>query len=303
MKKIFLSVAILLLLTASSFAQTVFTPGGTIGTSTNSNVGVGTDVPNEFVHIQGQGISPYLKIDRVGTSGSPYGSYGIKIGTQGSLYTNIFPSYGSGRFYIKGNTTNGAQMYFESNMLNFGYGPGPGYIGGIFNFSDHAWMQTLTVSEYVNTATSGYYTHPTGYQFAVNGASNFNKRVVVGPVSSFTQGFPAGYLLYVADGILTEKVRVAVKTTSDWADYVFSDNYSLMPLKDVEQFVKTNSHLPNVPSAQEVVNGGIDVAKMDAKLLEKIEELTLYVIEQNKRIEELQLSNKRLESQVFGGKE
>lgn len=58
-----------------------------------------------------------------------------------------------------------------------------------------------------------------------------------------------------------------------------------MPLKEVEKFVNLNSHLPNVPSAQEVVNNGINVAEMDAKLLEKIEELTLYLIEQNKKID------------------
>src|SRR5690606_910854 len=95
------------------------------------------------------------------------------------------------------------------------------------------------------------------------------------------------YRLFVEDGILTEKVKVAVKNTSDWADYVFADEYKLMPLEQVEKFVKENNHLPNVPSAVEVVESGIDVAKMDAKLLEKIEELTLYIIQQQKEINEL----------------
>ena len=60
-----------------------------------------------------------------------------------------------------------------------------------------------------------------------------------------------------------------------------------MPLNEVEAFVKENKHLPNVPSATEMVENGLDVAQMDAKLLEKVEELTLYIIEQNKQIEEL----------------
>lgn len=93
---------------------------------------------------------------------------------------------------------------------------------------------------------------------------------------------PDGYKLFVEDGILTEKVKVAVKTTTEWADYVFADDYKLMTLSEVEKFTKENKHLPNVPSASEIVNGGLDVAKMDAKLLEKVEELTLYIIEQNK---------------------
>jgi len=96
---------------------------------------------------------------------------------------------------------------------------------------------------------------------------------------------PVGYKLFVEDGILTEKVRVAVKTTANWADYVFATDYKLMPLSEVEQFTKENKHLPNVPSASEMVNNGLDVAQMDAKLLEKVEELTLYLIEQNKQIE------------------
>jgi hypothetical protein len=98
---------------------------------------------------------------------------------------------------------------------------------------------------------------------------------------------PDGYKLFVEEGILTEKVKVAVKTTADWADYVFTPDYKLMPLKEVEQFTKENRHLPNVPSAEEMVKNGLNVAEMDAKLLEKIEELTLYMIEQQKQIEEL----------------
>jgi hypothetical protein len=96
-----------------------------------------------------------------------------------------------------------------------------------------------------------------------------------------------GYRLLVKGGLLTEKVKVALATTGDWSDYVFEPNYKRMPLEEVEKFVKLNKHLPNVPSAEEMVKGGLDVAKSDAKLLEKIEELTLYVIELNKEVKAL----------------
>ena len=96
------------------------------------------------------------------------------------------------------------------------------------------------------------------------------------------------YDLYVENGILTEQVRVALSTTGDWTDYVFAKDYKLMPLSRVADYVKKNSHLPGVPSAEEVKNEGIDVASMDATLLKKIEELTLYVIQQNARIDELE---------------
>ena len=111
-----------------------------------------------------------------------------------------------------------------------------------------------------------------------------NGQIVVG---TGITSMPSGYRLFVEDGILTEKLKVAVKNTSDWSDYVFADEYKLMPLEQVEKFVNENKHLPNVPSAVEVVESGIDVAKMDAKLLEKIEELTLYIIQQQKEINEL----------------
>lgn len=101
------------------------------------------------------------------------------------------------------------------------------------------------------------------------------------------------YKLFVEKGILTEKVRVAISTTSDWSDYVFADSYILKSLRDVETFINKNKHLPDVPSAKEVVDKGVDLAKMDAKLLQKIEELTLYVIEQQKEIELLKKMQKK----------
>lgn len=118
-------------------------------------------------------------------------------------------------------------------------------------------------------------------------------KVSIGEPSTFTMGTPGAYKLYVSDGILTEKLKVAVKTTADWADYVFKPTYKLRSLSEVETFIKTNGHLPEVPSAEEVVNNGIDMAQMDAKLLQKIEELTLYMIELKKENEALkvQMSN------------
>ncbi|NJM17206.1 MAG: hypothetical protein HC896_19125 [Bacteroidales bacterium] len=76
------------------------------------------------------------------------------------------------------------------------------------------------------------------------------------------------------------------------ADYVFNEDYNLRTLTEVESFVKANKHLPGMPKGQELEKNGMDVAQMNNLLLEKIEELTLYVIEQNKRIEELEKQTK-----------
>lgn len=99
---------------------------------------------------------------------------------------------------------------------------------------------------------------------------------------------PSGYNLYVTGGILTEKLKVAVLNSTAWADYVFNKDYKLLSLPEVEAYIKKNKHLPGVPSADEVVKNGIDMATMDAKLLEKIEELTLYMIELKKENEKMQ---------------
>jgi hypothetical protein len=98
---------------------------------------------------------------------------------------------------------------------------------------------------------------------------------------------PEGYSLYVDNGILAKKVKVAVPGTSEWSDHVFDNNYQLMEIKELEQFINENNHLPGVPSAEEVVEEGVDLLEMNAMLLEKVEELTLYIIEQQKQINEL----------------
>jgi hypothetical protein len=131
------------------------------------------------------------------------------------------------------------------------------------------------------------------FDIGTNNTSNL-KISATGLVSIGNVTTPAGYKLYVEQGILTEKVKVAVKSNSEWADYVFTKDYRLTPLSEVAAYITANHHLPNVPSADEVVASGIDMAKMDAKLLEKIEELTLYMIEMKKEIEVLKKENAKL---------
>ncbi|PWL28946.1 hypothetical protein [uncultured Roseivirga sp.] len=85
----------------------------------------------------------------------------------------------------------------------------------------------------------------------------------------------------------SQKVKVTASPGSV-PDYVFSANYELKTLNEVEDFIKANSHLPNIPSAREIETNGQDVGELQLKLLEKIEELTLYMIEKNKEVKALQ---------------
>ena len=96
-----------------------------------------------------------------------------------------------------------------------------------------------------------------------------------------------GYNLAVKgrDGIIAEEVTV--KLHGNWPDFVFKKDYGLMSLNDVEAYITENSHLPNVPSEKEIQEDGIKLGEMDAVLLRKIEELTLYTLEQQKLIDQL----------------
>ncbi len=115
---------------------------------------------------------------------------------------------------------------------------------------------------------------------------------------------PVGtYKLFVEGGILTEKLKVAIKSSADWADHVFANNYYLMPLEQVAAFINNHKHLPGLPSAEQLVaKGGIDMNQMFAKQMEKIEELTLYVIDLNRKVAELNTEKQQLQQTILSHK-
>lgn len=113
---------------------------------------------------------------------------------------------------------------------------------------------------------------------------NFDGKVGIN-MTSATHNIPTDYALAVNGNIITEEVNVLLET--EWPDYVFEQSYELESLERTEEFITQNKHLPNIPSAAEVQEKGINVGEMNAALLRKIEELTLHLIEQNKQIEKL----------------
>lgn len=93
------------------------------------------------------------------------------------------------------------------------------------------------------------------------------------------------YRVFVDKGILSEDYAIAPKST--WSDYVFSKDYSLRDISEVENYIEEYNHLPDVPSAADVAENGYSQHDMNSILLQKIEELTLYIIQQKKEIEYL----------------
>jgi len=104
---------------------------------------------------------------------------------------------------------------------------------------------------------------------------------------------PQGYKLAVAGNMIAESIKVKLQGT--WPDYVFHDQYNLPSLNQVETFIKLNKHLPEIPSEAEIAKNGQNLGEMNAKLLKKVEELTLYLISQQKEIEILKKKMLKLE--------
>lgn len=97
---------------------------------------------------------------------------------------------------------------------------------------------------------------------------------------------PAGYLLAVDGKIISEEIRVEM--SGDWPDYVFESDYQLTPLDELELQINDFGHLPGIPAAADIEANGFELGDMQKRMMEKIEELTLYLIEANKQIQNLE---------------
>lgn len=124
--------------------------------------------------------------------------------------------------------------------------------------------------------------HSSGYYATIysNGAETM--RVAGGNVGIGTTD-PGSYKLAVNGHVRAKEIKVE----TGWSDFVFEPDYKLLSLKETEEYIKKNGHLPEIPSAKEVEANGINLGEMNAKLLQKIEELTLHLIEQNKDLNKL----------------
>ena len=235
---------------------------------------------------------PYANMFAFGNNGgatlwSNAGNAGINSVSGGVSTLKFFSHYASGNIGIGGNATPAAQVHINNSGSNDTLRITNATTGNTKN-------DGLIIATVGNTALISNMENNT-LSFGTNNSTRMsilaNGSVLIG-----TAATPAGYKLYVQQGILTEKVKVALKTSANWADFVFADNYNLQPLSEVESFIKQHKHLPGVPSADEVVANGLDLATMDAKLLEKIEELTLHMIQLEKEVNTLKAQNNLLKS-------
>lgn len=202
------------------------------------------------------------------------------------------------RIYIDGsgsigiNTTSPLQMLHvvEGNILiSANTDRAPGSTNGSILFGDQPSSANPYGKwgiEYVGNTDEGY-----GLNFwkPYNTSGGFMNNVLFladnGYVGVGTNEPPAKFS--VNGKILAKEVHVCTNSTC-WPDYVFGDDYKLMTLRELESFVNINKHLPGVPSANEMEEqGSVDLGEMNAILLEKVEELTRYVIDLQKQIDEM----------------
>lgn len=195
------------------------------------------------------------------------GSYAGYYTTSGSY--NTFLGTGAGILNTTGN--NNTSVGF---LAGYGNATGTGNV----NLGYYAgFSETGSNKLYIDNSSGAI---PLIYgDFTTNKVGINTKNLVnsVGGANTSTYG------LYVKGGILTEELRVR----TGWADYVFDADYDLMPLKEVANFIATEGHLPNVPSAEQVDAQGIEIGDMTRIQQEKIEELTLYIIQLQNQLNEL----------------
>lgn len=147
-------------------------------------------------------------------------------------------------------------------------------------YSNGGEQMRLTTSGNLGIGTT---TPSANAKLDVNGNIFSSGKIAVGTTDTSKM---SGYSLVVNGEAIFNKARV--KLYANWPDFVFEEKYGLLPIAQLEEYIKTNKHLPNIPAAAKVREKGIDLGSNQALLLQKIEELTLYIIEQNKKIESLE---------------
>ncbi len=247
---------------------------------TEKRIGIGTNFPAYTLEIQSaesRGISVHNNYSgastkfggrfeaEAGGSGTRYGIWGEAFGTSG-LSSTVY----GGRFYANGNGNTGAAYGIYAQVAS----PGNG--------NHYAIYATANTSHANENAHS--------WALYADGHSYFDNDVRIGTLNGAT-----GYRLSVDGKIMSEELKVQM--SANWPDYVFEEDYDLMTLDEIDGYIKEYKHLPGVPSAKEVEEAeGFHVGEMNRILLEKVEEFTLLLIEQNKKIEQLEKEIKILKA-------
>lgn len=232
-------------------------------------------------------------------------SYLIGIGTQNPLQKLHIEN---GRIFVRGNDN-----WFPGLTIQSDIGRSVLHLRGATNASNFSSTEILfddltngkrwsLLNTNTNTFTLVSYQDGANYKSPVkiDFAAPTNS-LTINSIGNIGIGASANeHKLAVAGSIISEEV--IVKLQSNWPDHVFKNDYELPKLADVKQFIKQNHHLEGIPPEDEIQNNGINIASIQSKLLQKIEELTLYVIKQDEEINNLKDEVVDLRNKVGGQK-
>jgi hypothetical protein len=138
------------------------------------------------------------------------------------------------------------------------------------------------------------YGSPSGNELSLRNEQSYG-HILIRPGENGKVGVGTNDPQHMLDVCGTMRAKEVI-VEAGWCDYVFEEDYALMSISELEAFLKENKHLPNIPPASDIETNGLHVAAVNEKMMEKIEELTLYLIEQNHRIEALQQEVNELKS-------
>lgn len=211
-----------------------------------------------------------------GTGNAVTFSEKIRITGNGQIYAGITSSTYQHHF----KSANSGQLALENSNA---------HVAGVQNalaFKTNGWYDALIKTTAIDAshARLGFFT------FASTSEATLLERMSITDngdvlIGTTNETLGDGYRLRVKGKIISEEIKVQLQ--AQWPDYVFHENYELKPLKEVEQYIQEHKHLPNIPAAAEIQHSGIEVGEMQRKMMEKIEELTLYMIELKKENEEV----------------
>lgn len=287
--------------------------------NSGDSIGIGTSSPNERLHLNNgsfymqdnrTGKNPHVIFDNPG--GINYKEGGLQWHRSGDTMASLdYVANPNVANYIKLSVSNKAAVDLLVNSLGR---TGLGYINPAAklhirdaNASDIIILEALTPTIQLSRNLGGaipsfqevgfIQTSGDNLRIGTNSGNSAGKFVIrtggadqvlvdaSGNMSINTTANAPGYRLRLGGKMICEEVKV--KLEGNWPDYVFQDDYRLKPLTEVEKFIKENKHLPNIPSATEIQQNGHELGDMQKKMMEKIEELTLYIIDQQKQIEAL----------------
>jgi hypothetical protein len=273
---------LLLALSCCMFTKAQWTfPGNGTGYYTGGNIGIGTSNPTANLEVADGWVNALrvgVTSNRANTSTQLANSLAVVAANSSQIATNGAVAWD---FY-----NNGTNPSWSGTILEH-YGTS---VTGT-QYGVPAANQGLLIFQNVSNgviATNGanLFISPSG---TVSAVFLTNGNVGIGTTDT------KGYKLAVnGSAIFTKAV---VKLNANWPDYVFHPDYHLPALDSLSAYIRINRHLPDVPSADSIARAGIDLGSNQAVLLKKIEELTLYVIRQDQRLEELEKQNKELMSQ------